>query len=711
MRWLQLSVGFLLMIVTTVEAKAQILTPVKWETSYAAGDNPGEYTLIFSAKIDEGWKVYGNDIPPGGAIPTGIFFDDTSQIELGAIELLGRKHGPKYEKYFDMELTWFTDRVVVRQPITVTSAKAEVSGYLEYMTCDATRCLPPSEVKFSYTLSGNGTGSAQEETPTQETGETAGDGEEAGPSITFSTPEEQDKPSGQAEEETTTPTEPAKESKSLWGYLLAGLGAGFLALLTPCVFPMIPLTVSFFTKSSSSRSKGLMNALTYAFSIILIFLGLGFFITMAFGPDALNAMASNNIFNLAFFVIFIIFALSFFGVFELTLPNSLVNKADAMSDRGGFIGIFFMAFTLVLVSFSCTMPLIGSLLVIIAESSAFWAPLMGLLGFALALAIPFALFAAFPGWLNSLPKSGGWLNTVKVTLGFIEVALAFKFLSVADLAYHWNFLTRDIFIAIWVIVAILLGMYLLGKLRFPGEAPSSHTSVPRLFLAILSFAFAIYLLPGMWGAPVKLLSGIAPPQHYQEFSLNSIQYKLKQLENQVAALQENTPKTSQEQYANLIPEDIVNVGHCPHELACEFDLQRGLIEAKRTNKPILLDFTGWACVNCRKMEDYVWSDPAIWDLINEKFVLVSLYVDDKTPLPEAFQTSPYTGNEVRTVGKMWSDYQTTQYKANAQPYYVLLDHELEKLVPAKGYTPDVEAYKAFLESGLDAFHSQELVQR
>ncbi len=693
----------LLFVLSVVTLPAQILEPVTWEVSQVAGEKPGEYLLIFKATIEDHWKVYANDVPPGGVIPTDIFYDNTDGWEkAGELEQLGRKK-QAFDQYFDMELKWFEGKVVFRQPIRITAAQATVSGYLEFQTCDAERCLPPSEVPFSYTLKGTGTAAAPSAT-TATTDAATTEEEEAADTeapLSFTVVE------GNTDTATaTTPSTPQpqeeEESQSLWGYLIAGFGSGLLALLTPCVFPMIPLTVSFFTKSSSNRRKGLANALTYAASIILIFLGLGFIITYAFGPSALNAMASNQYFNLGFFVIFIIFALSFFGAFEITLPSSFVNKADSMSERGGIIGIFFMAFTLVLVSFSCTMPIVGSLLVLIAESGAFWAPMMGLLGFALALAVPFALFAAFPGWLNSLPKSGGWLNTVKVTLGFAEVALAFKFLSVADLAYHWNFLTRDIFIAIWIIVAILLGVYLLGKIRFPGEPEQPTITIPRLFFAILSFSFAVYLVPGMWGAPVKLLSGIAPPGHYQEFSLNQLQYKLKQMEAQLAALDKSEDAAALD--IDALPAELVNVGHCPHELPCFFDIDRGLQEAKRTNKPILLDFTGWACVNCRKMEDHVWSDPRVWETINDEYVLISLYVDDKTALPEEYQISKYTQNKVRTIGKMWSDLQTDWYKVNSQPYYVLLDHDLNTLVTPVGYTPDVDEYLSFLKRGVAGFN-------
>jgi len=442
-------------------------------------------------------------------------------------------------------------------------------------------------------------------------------------------------------------------------------------------------------------------------SIIVIFIGLGFFITGVFGPSALNAMASNVFFNMLFFALFFVFALSFFGVFEITLPSKWVNKSDVAADRGGLIGIFFMAFTLVLVSFSCTVPIVGSMLVIIAEKGEFWGPLFGMLGFALALAIPFALFAAFPSWLNSMPKSGGWLNTIKVSLGFLELALAFKFLSIVDLAYHWGFLKRDIFISIWIVIAVLWGFYLLGKIRFAHDGPSEHISVTRLFFAIIAFSIAVYMVPGLWGAPVRILSGIAPPQHYQEFNLNTLQYKIAKLESKIEALQAGgiaqKNHADDAQILNSIPVTVVDNMDCPHELNCFFDYAQGMAYARLHNKPVMLDFTGWTCVNCRKMEEYVWPDPAVWKILNDDYVLISLFVDDKTKLPADFGPSPYTGHEVSTVGGLWSDLQTTRYNINSQPYYVLIDHDGKELVTPRGYTPDVSEYISWLQSGIKTF--------
>ncbi len=669
------TLSFAFFLLTSFALKAQILEPVKWEFSASqSGDN--EYILIIKATIDEGWKIYGMDIASGGPIPTTIHFEDSASIGfVDSLKQLGHMEGPTFEPLFNMDLTWWKHKAIFRQKVKVPATGQIVKGFVEFMTCDNKQCLPPTQIPFEFNLGKNN--------------------EEAVPGS------DENKPEGGVDE-----INPAKKH-SFWGYLIGGIGAGLIALLTPCVFPMIPLTVSFFTKRSTTRRKGFINALTYAMSIIVIFIGLGFFITGVFGPSALNAMASNVFFNMLFFALFFVFALSFFGVFEITLPSKWVNKSDVAADRGGLIGIFFMAFTLVLVSFSCTVPIVGSMLVIIAEKGEFWGPLFGMLGFALALAIPFALFAAFPSWLNSMPKSGGWLNTIKVSLGFLELALAFKFLSIVDLAYHWGFLKRDIFISIWIVIAVLWGFYLLGKIRFAHDGPSEHISVTRLFFAIIAFSIAVYMVPGLWGAPVRILSGIAPPQHYQEFNLNTLQYKIAKLESKIDALQAGgiaqKNHADDAQILNSIPVTVVDNMDCPHELNCFFDYAQGMAYARLHNKPVMLDFTGWTCVNCRKMEEYVWPDPAVWKILNDDYVLISLFVDDKTKLPADFGPSPYTGHEVSTVGGLWSDLQTTRYNINSQPYYVLIDHDGKELVTPRGYTPDVSEYISWLQSGIKTF--------
>jgi thiol:disulfide interchange protein DsbD len=429
---------------------------------------------------------------------------------------------------------------------------------------------------------------------------------------------------------------------------------------------MIPLTVSFFTKRSKDRKTGLKNAFLYALSIIVIYVALGMLITVPLGPDALNAMASSATFNLIFFVVFVIFAASFLGAFEITLPSKFVNKVDGASDRGGILGIFFMAFTLSLVSFSCTGPIIGTLLVEAFRGGSYLGPAIGMFGFALALALPFALFAMFPGWLNSLPKSGGWLNSVKVTLGFVELALAMKFLSTVDLAYHWGFLKRELFLAIWIVIAILLSMYLLGKLKFSHDSDLPHVSVTRTMLAIVVLTFAIYLMPGIWGAPTSFVSGYLPPSYYREW------------------------KSSKS-------------NDCPNDLPCFHDLKEGMCYAKKHDLPVMIDFTGYACVNCRKMEDNVWSKPEIYKYLSEKYVVVSLYVDDKKELPLSEQHKNKEGKLVKTYGKKWSDLETEYYVQNSQPLYVLIDGDGKLMSPPRGYTPDVATYADFLEQGTKIF--------
>lgn len=697
-------------LLSTISGFSQ-LEPVKWDVSATEGEN-GQYTLVFKASIDEGWKVYSQDhdttalIKP---IPLALYFEAESDVVLvGSTEELGKAKAVK-EFFFDcITVKSYEKRVLLRQ--TIESTASQVIGFFSYQTCDDAQCLPPTDVYFRFSGGSIEVIEVDDELFDKAYTQTSYDPVDAKP-----------KEGGPCDEEVvvTGPEEPTgapieeEESKGLWGLFILGLGGGLFALLTPCVFPMIPLTVSFFTKRSTDRRKGFANALLYAGSIIFIFLALGFVITYAFGPEKLNAMASNKWFNLAFFVVFIVFAISFFGAFELSLPSSWTTRTDAIADRGGLIGVFFMAFTLVLVSFSCTIPIVGTVLILIADSGQFWGPLLGMLGFSMALAIPFALFAAFPAWLNTLPKSGGWLNRIKVTLGFVELALAFKFLSVADLAYHWNFLTRDIFLAIWIIAATLLGFYLLGKIKLSGDSDSPHVGIPRLFFAILSFAFAVYMIPGLWGAPVNLLSGIAPPAHYQEFSLNHLDKKFMKLESQfdrlatrVAGEELNDPRIAELKNRKVITE--VAAMHCPNELDCWFDYGKSLEAGAILDKPVLVDFTGWSCVNCRKMEDNVWSKDRVWKILNDEYVVVSLYVDDKTRLPEEARISPYTGNKVRRVGELWMDLTKTHYNQIAQPWYVLLDpaNPDRPLQPPRGYTPNIEEYAQFLEAGVAEFEKR-----
>ncbi|WP_293946087.1 MULTISPECIES: protein-disulfide reductase DsbD family protein [unclassified Sphingobacterium] len=477
--------------------------------------------------------------------------------------------------------------------------------------------------------------------------------------------------------------------KSLWSIFIAGLVGGFAALLMPCIFPMLPLTVSFFTKQSGSRASGISKALLYGLFIIVIYVALGMIITIAFGSDALNALSTNGIFNFIFFLLLVVFAASFFGAFEITLPSSFVNKMDAKSDKGGLVGLFFMAFSLSLVSFSCTGPIIGTLLVEAASKGERLGPAIGMLGFSIALAIPFGLFAMFPSMLKSLPKSGGWLNSVKVVLGFLELALALKFLSNVDLAYHWNWLDREVFLSLWIAVFGLMGLYLIGKIKFSHDSDLKFLSVPRTILAIVVFSFVIYMIPGLWGAPLKSISAFLPPSATQDFDLST------GVGNSTAAHTDGKVK----KYAEIFHERGTPKGFDPY-----YDYDQALATAKELNKPVLIDFTGWNCVNCRKMEANVWTDPAVAKLLKEEFVMAELFVDDKTELPVDEQiVSTYSNKKIKTIGNKNSDFQAASFNSNSQPLYVIVDPNGQVLVPQSGANYNVEQYKAFLQSGVNAF--------
>ncbi|WP_257670181.1 protein-disulfide reductase DsbD family protein [Parapedobacter tibetensis] len=475
--------------------------------------------------------------------------------------------------------------------------------------------------------------------------------------------------------------------RTLWGIFIAGIIGGFAAFLMPCIYPMVPLTVSFFTKQSGTRVKGIINALLYGLFIIVIYVALGMLVTLVFGASALNEAASSAWFNLLFFAIIILFAISFLGAFEITLPSRFVNKMDEKSNRGGLLGLFFMAFTLALVSFSCTGPIIGYLLVEAVSKGALMGPAMGMLGFSVALAIPFMLFAFFPSWLKEMPKSGGWLNTVKVSLGFLELALAFKFLSNVDLAYHWGILDREVFLAIWIVIFALFGFYLLGKLKFSHDSSVGFISIPRLFLAIMVLSFTVYMVPGMWGAPLKALSAWLPPSPTQDFNLHQVGYT-----------------SGDPQQSTGIVKKYGDVFHAPHGIDAFYDYDQALEYSRQVNKPVLLDFTGWSCVNCRKMEESVWPDPQVLKRLKEDYILVSLYVDDRTTLePSEQYVSEFSGKKINTVGRKWSDLQASRFGTNAQPYYVIVDGQGKQLVPAQAYKEDIPHYIKFLDSGLAAF--------
>lgn len=676
----------LFLVFLSFKLSAQIQQPVKW--SYSTEEKGDATYLKLKATIDKGWHLYAQDIGAGGPIPTSFKFNPSSSYELS-----GKVTEPKaeeiFDKNFDMKLRFFEKSAVFSQKIIIKGTKAfNITGTLEFMVCNDVMCLPPEEVEFTIPVTPKNASNKVDQTIADHTHDakdslpleiktiavdTSAMRTDSMVKIISSRITEPDGSIENLEKGCGSGDIKENTDKSVIGIFFAGMIGGLLALLTPCVFPMIPLTVSFFTKRSPTRKKGITNAAIYAASIILIYVTLGFLVTVTLGSDALNDMASNVFFNMLFFVIFFVFALSFFGAFELTLPSSWINKADSASDKGGLGGIFFMAFTLSLVSFSCTGPIIGTLLVEAAHGNSYMGPIAGMTGFSVALALPFALFAAFPGWLNSLPKSGGWLNSVKVTLGFLELALALKFLSNVDLAYHWGILRRELFIALWVIIFGLMGLYLLGKIRFAHDDDKMHVSTGRLIFAIIALTFTVYLIPGLWGAPLRMISGFPPPEFYKEWI---------------------TPGASGGE-------------SCPHNLNCYHDYEAGMAYAQQVGKPVMIDFTGWSCVNCRKMEDNVWSQPKILKKLSDDYVLISLYVDDKTPLPADKQfVSKSTGKKVKTTGNKWSELESRIFKTNSQPYYVLLDHNGKLLAEPRGYTPDADTYASFLDEGLCRFKNR-----
>jgi thiol:disulfide interchange protein DsbD len=595
----------------------------------------------------------------------------------------------QFDKNFGMELKFFAVKASFRQKIAFdpSSKPFAVAATVEYMVCNDEMCLPPDFRDLNFRVEPVVAASTAAAGSPAAPGETTAP-EEAGALSNDTAPK------ANAEQEAGTPVvndaagaDDSATPGTPWKIFLGGLGAGLVALFMPCIFPMIPLTVSFFTKQSKTKAEGVRKALVYGLSINLIYVGLGLLITVFFGSSALNELATNPWFNLVFFALFVVFAISFFGAFEITLPSSWVNKADEASNKGGYAGILFMAFTLSLVSFSCTGPLIGSLLVSAASSGEWVGPALGMFGFSLSLSVPFMLFAAFPGWLNALPKSGGWLNTVKVVLGFLELAFALKFLSTADMVWQNHWLEREMFLAIWVAIAFLTTLYLLGVFRMPNDSPVQHIGVFRMLVASVFAVLGFYLLPGIFGAPVKLVAGFPPPDFYAE--------------QPGGAYSGGGNLTSSA--AKLDAE-----AHCPLDLPCFNDFEKAMAYAKTQNKPVMIDFTGWGCVNCRKMEEEVWRNPEVARRLREDVVLVSLYVDERTLLPEELQyVSPTTGKKVRTVGNKWSDFQAANYNANAQPYYVIIGHDdLKPLNGHAAYDPDVQKFIDWLDAGVAAFKAQ-----
>jgi thiol:disulfide interchange protein DsbD len=694
-----------LFLLVSFFAQAQLVKPPKWTiTLEPAAFQVGEKaTVVMEAEIPMGWYVYSNDFDKDlGPILTEFVPADSEDFAL-ASKLKPINPKKKFDEVWKGDVTYFMGKGRFEQPVTIKVTSGTVKGSLEYQMCsDLTgQCInyeQDIEIKFT----------AKEGTPKPQTESSPASGEAGAiidpnanlkekpetllDSATEKSPFELVEGSASGEAEQPKPEiqdfTAEGETESLWGFMVLAFLAGLAALITPCVFPMIPMTVSFFTGRSRSRAQGIRQAFIYGISIIAIYTVAGTAVAAIQGPEFANWLATHWIPNVFFFGIFIFFALAFLGMFELTLPSSFVNKIDAKAEKGGLGGVFFMAFTLVLVSFSCTGPIVGSILISSAGGELV-KPVLGMFAFGLAFAIPFTLFAIFPEWMQRLPKSGGWLNSVKVVLGFLELALAFKFLSIADLVYHWGILDRDIFLAIWIVIFSALGLYLLGKIRLPHDSMVEHIGVPRLLLALLTFAFVVHMIPGLWGAPLKILSGYLPPITTQQFKI----------EGGISSVKSAGNTTELIKYGDRLK--------IPHGIQGYFDYEQALETAKREGKPLLIDFTGHGCVNCRKMEENVWVDPQVLKRLKEDFVMVALYIDERLELPESeWYTSTYDGKVKKTLGKQNADFQITRFNNNAQPYYVVLDHNEQLLAKPRGYNTDIAAFVEFLDGAKRIFNEQ-----
>lgn len=684
-------ISFLLLSFVVYALQAQIKEPVKFKTELTPLSDT-EAEVVFTAAIDKGWHVYSTDLGDGGPISATFNVDNKLGVELvGKLKSVG-KEVSTFDKLFEMKVRYFENSAKFVQKVKFTGGAYVIEGYLEYGACDDESCLPPTQVPFKFSgevKAGNAAIAKKEQLKAEQPEQKVVDKADKKEEVTLVA----SKDSFAMMElvpatatEAATDIQPAVASGELWKPVISDLQAlgeehgqkdmswiyifitgflgGLLALFTPCVWPIIPMTVSFFLKRSKDKKKGIRDAWTYGASIVVIYVALGLAITLIFGASALNALSTNAIFNILFFLMLVIFAASFFGAFEIRLPSKWGNAVDSKAESTtGLLSIFLMAFTLSLVSFSCTGPIIGFLLVQVSTTGSVVAPAIGMLGFAIALALPFTLFALFPSWLKSMPKSGGWMNIIKVTLGFLELAFALKFLSVADLAYGWRLLDRETFLALWIVIFALLGFYLLGKIKFPHDDDNDKVGVTRFFMALISFAFAVYMVPGLWGAPLKAVSAFAPPMQTQDFNL----YK-----------------------------DEVHARFDDYDLGMEY--------ARLNGKPVMLDFTGYGCVNCRKMEAAVWTDPKVSDLINNDYVLITLYVDNKTPLIEPVKiVENGTERTLRTVGDKWSYLQRVKFGANAQPFYVLLDNQGKPLNKSYAYNEDIPKYIEFLQTGLENY--------
>jgi len=691
----KITAGLVFLLFVCLTVSSQILDPVKWRFKVEQ-PAPGEATVLMIATADPGWHVYSQNIPKGGPIPTTFSFDQSPHYER-----VGKVTEPKAieenDPNFDMVLKFFADKVVFKQKIRVLGRENfTLKGTVNFMCCDDKQCLPPNDVEFELRVNGDPSAAGQPVTGSADT--VKADNSQAivaAPAGTDSLNKKDDHT-----QLARTEAEHAADRSLLWFFFISFL-AGLAAIVTPCVFPMIPMTVTFFMHDTTSKRKARMEAIVYGLSIVVIYTVIGTIVAVTLGANFANFLSTHWIPNVFFFLIFLVFAASFLGMFEITLPSWMVNKADKQADRGGYSGAFFMAFTLVLVSFSCTGPIVGAILVKSAGGDVLM-PIIGMLGFSLAFALPFGLFAFFPSWLSRLPQSGGWLNSVKVVLGFLELALGLKFLSIADQTYHWHILDREVYLAFWIVIFFLMGLYLLGKLRFNHDSEQPFISVPRLTLAIIVFSFVVYMIPGMWGAPLKALSGYLPPATYQDFDINAIvQKEVTAAGTTAGSATLSGALCDKPKYAEFLK--------LPHGLEGYFDYQQALACARKQNKPLFIDFTGHGCVNCREMEANVWSDPRVLKRLREHFILTALYVDDKTDLPEnEWITSAYDKKVKKTVGKVFADLQITRFNVNSQPYYVLLDTSGNLLVKPRAYDLDIDAFVKFLDTGLESFKTKQL---
>ncbi len=679
----------LLLFVCISSLNAQIFDPVKWSFS-SKKISETEAEIYFTAKIDKGWHLYSQHIPENGPIPTTFTIEKNKNYQLAG-KILEPKPIVENDPNFDMVLKFFATKAVFTQKIKLLTDKDfSIKGSLNFMCCNDVSCLPPKDVPFTIKID-NSTGSVES---TKTSDSLAADTGAKRVNSTVITPK---KDSISAESIATDTSD--FDKMGLWGLFFFAFLAGLTALVTPCVFPMIPMTVSFFMHEGESRGKSIFKALVFGFSIILIYTLIGTVVAVTLGVNFANFLSTHWFPNIFFFLIFVVFAASFFGMFEITMPSWAINKADKQVDKGGILGSFFMAFTLVLVSFSCTGPVVSYILVKSASGQVL-EPIIGMLGFSIAFALPFTLFAFFPSWLNRLPKSGGWLNAVKVVLGFLELALGLKFLSIADQTYHWGILDREVYLALWIVIFTLMGFYLLGKIKFVHDSEVKHVGVGRLALVIITFSFVIYMIPGMFGAPLKVLSGYIPPQQSLDFDINKI-VRENSTSNTTATEVCEEPK-----YGDFLD--------LPHGLKGYFDFEQGIACARSQNKPVFIDFTGHGCVNCREMEANVWSDPKVLNILRKDYVIITLYVDDKKELPkEEWVLSKYDGGLKKTLGAKFADFQAYFFNANAQPFYVLLDPfvvlkdksvvDKAKLTNTKAYDLNVEHFVNFLKAGSEEF--------